>query len=109
LGEIRSFLLARTLLDSWVVPTKQWMDLFGGCAVRRCRRADFKLRRRGSCYAHRAIVRPEHNERRARVTDTINAITDTDTITITGSVSVSGAAGTSTTRASGEKHRQAVG
>jgi hypothetical protein len=87
------------------------MDLFGGCAVRRCRRADFKLRRRGSCYAHRAIVRPEHDERRARVTDRINAITDTYTVTITVTIAVtrSGATGTSTTRASGEKHRQAVG
>jgi hypothetical protein len=87
------------------------MDLFGGCAVRRCRRADFKLRRRGSCYAHRAIVRPEHNERRARITDRINAITDTYTVTIAVAVTVtrSGGTGIPTTRASGEKQRQAVG
>ena len=87
------------------------MDLFGGCAVRRCRRADFKLRRRGRCHAHRAIVRPEHNERHAPITDRINAITDTVTIAITdaNTVTRSGATGTSTTRASGEEQRQAAG
>ena len=81
------------------------MDLFGGCVVSRCRHADFRLRRRGSRDAHRASARSEHNERCARVTDDINAVTDTHSHTVTHS----GAAGTSITRASGEKHRQAVG
>jgi hypothetical protein len=83
------------------------MDLFGGCAVSRCRHADFKLWRRGSRDAHRTIIRPEQNERRARVADSINAITDTYTVTIP--VTRSGAAGTSTTCASGEEYRQTVG
>ena len=93
------------------------MDLFGGCAVCRCRHTGFRLWRRGSRDAHRAIVSPEHNERRARIADSINVITDTitDTIThtdthaVTHAVTTSGAAGTSVTCASGEKHRQALG